>query len=33
MRQDVLEWTAWPPERHSAAYATNQFRAMQQCFK
>ena len=32
-RQDVQEWTAWLLGRYSAAYASNQFRALQQFFK
>ena len=32
-RQDVQEWMAWLLGRYSAAYASNQFRALQQFFK
>lgn len=32
-RQDVQEWIVWLLERYSAAYASNQFRALQQFFK
>ena len=32
-RQDVQGWIAWLLGRHSAAYASNQFRALQQFFK
>ena len=32
-RQDVQEWMAWLLDRYSAAYASNQFRALQQFFK
>jgi site-specific recombinase XerD len=32
-RQDVQEWMMWLLERYSAAYASNQFRALQQFFK
>src|SRR5271169_6128565 len=32
-RQDVREWIVWLLERYSAAYASNQFRALQQFFK
>jgi integrase/recombinase XerD len=32
-RQDVQEWVVWLLGRHSAAYASNQFRALQQFFK
>jgi site-specific recombinase XerD len=32
-RQDVQEWVAWLLGRYSAAYASNQFRALQQFFK
>jgi site-specific recombinase XerD len=32
-RQDAQEWMVWLLERYSAAYASNQFRALQQFFK
>ncbi len=32
-KQDVQEWIAWLLDRYSAAYASNQFRALQQFFK
>ena len=32
-RQDAQEWMAWLLDRYSAAYASNQFRALQQFFK
>jgi site-specific recombinase XerD len=32
-RRDAQEWMAWLLERYSAAYASNQFRALQQFFK
>ena len=32
-RQDVQGWIAWLLGRYSAAYASNQFRALQQFFK
>ena len=32
-RQDVQGWIAWLLGRHSAAYASSQFRALQQFFK
>jgi site-specific recombinase XerD len=32
-KQDVQQWIAWLLERYSAAYASNQFRALQQFFK
>jgi site-specific recombinase XerD len=32
-KQDVQEWVAWLLERYSVAYASNQFRALQQFFK
>jgi site-specific recombinase XerC len=32
-RHDVQQWMAWLLERYSAAYASNQFRALQQFFK
>jgi site-specific recombinase XerD len=32
-RGDVQDWVAWLLERYSAAYASNQFRALQQFFK
>jgi integrase/recombinase XerD len=32
-KQDVQEWMVWLLERYSAAYASNQFRALQQFFK
>jgi site-specific recombinase XerD len=32
-KQDVREWIAWLLDRYSAAYASNQFRALQQFFK
>jgi integrase/recombinase XerD len=32
-RQDVQEWVAWLLGRYSAAYASNQYRALQQFFK
>jgi integrase/recombinase XerD len=32
-RRDVQEWMAWLLERYSDAYASNQFRALQQFFK
>ena len=32
-RQDVQQWMVWLLERYSAAYASNQFRALQQFFK
>ncbi len=32
-RQDVQEWIVWLLDRYSAAYASNQFRALQQFFK
>ena len=32
-RQDVQEWIVWLLGRYSAAYASNQFRALQQFFK
>jgi integrase len=32
-KQDVQEWVAWLLGRYSAAYASNQFRALQQFFK
>ena len=32
-RQDVQEWIVWLLGRYSSAYASNQFRALQQFFK
>jgi hypothetical protein len=32
-KRDVQSWTAWLLDRFSAAYASNQFRALQQFFK
>src|SRR6266571_1351204 len=32
-KQDVQEWIAWLLDRYSAAYASNQFRALHQFFK
>ncbi len=32
-RQDVQAWVAWLLDRYSAAYASNQFRSLQQFFK
>ena len=32
-RRDVQEWIVWLLDRYSAAYASNQFRALQQFFK
>jgi site-specific recombinase XerD len=32
-RQDVQEWIVWLLDRYSSAYASNQFRALQQFFK
>jgi site-specific recombinase XerD len=32
-KQDVQEWVAWLLGRYSAAYASNQYRALQQFFK
>jgi integrase len=32
-RRDVQEWVAWLLGRYSAAYASNQYRALQQFFK
>jgi site-specific recombinase XerD len=32
-KQDVQEWMVWLLDRYSAAYASNQFRALQQFFK
>jgi site-specific recombinase XerD len=32
-RQDVQEWIVWLLDRYSAAYASNQFRGLQQFFK
>ena len=32
-RQDVQQWIVWLLDRYSAAYASNQFRALQQFFK
>jgi integrase len=32
-KRDVQEWVAWLLGRYSAAYASNQFRALQQFFK
>jgi site-specific recombinase XerC len=32
-RQDLQEWVAWLLGRYSAAYASNQYRALQQFFK
>ena len=32
-KQDVQDWMAWLLGRYSAAYASNQFRALQQFFK
>jgi site-specific recombinase XerD len=32
-KQDVQEWVAWLPGRYSAAYASNQYRALQQFFR
>ena len=32
-RQDVEEWMAWLLDRYSDAYASNQYRALQQFFK
>ena len=32
-KQDVQQWMVWLLERYSAAYASNQFRALQQFFK
>jgi site-specific recombinase XerD len=32
-KQDVQRWMVWLLERYSAAYASNQFRALQQFFK
>jgi integrase len=32
-RQDVQQWIAWLLGRYSAAYASNQYRALQQFFK
>ena len=31
--QDVQRWMAWLLERYSSAYASNQYRALQQFFK
>ena len=32
-RQDVQQWMAWLLDRYSSAYASNQYRALQQFFK
>ena len=32
-KHDVQQWMVWLLERYSAAYASNQFRALQQFFK
>jgi site-specific recombinase XerC len=32
-RQDLQRWTVWLLERYSSAYASNQYRALQQFFK
>ena len=32
-KRDVQHWVAWLLDRYSAAYASNQFRALQQFFK
>jgi hypothetical protein len=32
-KQDVQQWIVWLLERYSSAYASNQFRALQQFFK
>ena len=32
-KQDVQQWMVWLLDRYSAAYASNQFRALQQFFK
>ena len=32
-KRDVQQWVAWLMDRYSAAYASNQFRALQQFFK
>ena len=32
-KRDVQQWVAWLLDRYSAAYASNQFRALQQFFK
>ena len=31
--RDIQQWIAWLPGRYSAAYASNQFRALQQFFQ
>ena len=31
--QDIQQWMAWLLDRYSAAYASNQYRALQQFFK
>ena len=32
-RQDVQQWMVWLLDRYSSAYASNQYRALQQFFK
>ena len=32
-RQDIQQWMAWLQDRYSSAYASNQYRALQQFFK
>ena len=32
-RQDIQQWMAWLLDRYSSAYASNQYRALQQFFK
>jgi site-specific recombinase XerD len=31
--QDIQQWMTWLPDRYSSAYASNQYRALQQFFK
>ena len=31
--QDIQRWMTWLPDRYSGAYASNQYRALQQFFK
>ena len=31
--QDIQQWMAWLLDRYSSAYASNQYRALQQFFK
>jgi site-specific recombinase XerD len=32
-RQDIQQWMAWLLDRYGSAYASNQYRALQQFFK